>query len=427
MQTEISNVLAKLKELKIGASKIEADLSLANGVLGKTAKGIKGLSEENFKRVMNYFYEKTKDNNLVSETSKVEITEIETKVEEPTKMVVDSEGLKNIHKKVLTREVVDKINKDFGAGTLMTFGEKPNQSYDVISTGSLNLDVALGIGGLPRGRMVEIFGLESSGKTTIALYAIANAQKKGLRCLLVDAENSFDPEYAMTLGVNIDELDYCQPSYGEQGFEVADRMISSGKVGLVVIDSVAAMIPKAELEAGIGDNKMGLHARLMSQVCRKMVTSISKNEVLVIFINQIRNKIGVMFGNPEVVCGGMALQFYASVRLSVSRSLSNENSVMNGADKLGNLTSVKVIKNKCSIPFKTAKFNIIYGEGIDRLGEVVDLGVEFGIIKKSGSWFTVAADGVKLGQGKEAVKETLLSNPDLAEIIEKQILEKISN
>jgi recombination protein RecA len=321
------------------------------------------------------------------------------------------------------RELNARINKDFGEGTVMIFGDKPNQDYQVISTGSLQLDLALGIGGLPRGRIVEIFGMESSGKTTIALNVIANAQKLNLKCFLVDAENSFDPEYADALGVKVDELGYCQPSCGEEGLEVADRQISSGEIGVMVIDSVAALVPKAELEGQMGDSKMGLHARLMSQACRKMTASIAKTNTLCIFINQLRNKIGVMYGSPEVTTGGMALQFYSSIRLKITRSTSKENSVMNGNTTEGNKTSVKVIKNKCAPPFRSAEFYVLYGTGIDTLSEIIDLAVENKIIDKSGTWFSYK--GAKMGQGKTSVREVLESNPELTQEIKDILLKSI--
>jgi recombination protein RecA len=335
-------------------------------------------------------------------------------IEPKTKLVVEKSGLKlKPSDKIFAAatEAMDKINKDFGAGTVMFFGAKPETGYQTISTGSLLLNEALGIGGLPRGRIVEIFGWESSGKTTIALYAIADAQKQGLKCLLIDAENAFDPEYAAALGVDVDNLQYCQPSYGEEGLEVADRLMSSGQVDVIVIDSVAALVPKAELEGEMGDSKMGAHARLMSQSCRKMVGTIAKHNCLCIFINQFRHKIGVMMGNPEVTTGGMALQFYASVRLEVRRSTSNDNSIINNGIKEGNKTTVKVIKNKCAPPFRQAVFNIIYGQGIDTLEEIVDLAVDKGIVIKSGSWFSY--ENSKLGQGKDAVKQILNDNPEM--------------
>lgn len=407
MKDEILKIVVALKAMKISVSKIESDLGFSNGLIGKASKGNTTLSEEKFEKLKEYFTEKTG---------------VQSKPSVKTNLVVEKSGLKEkTSDEVLARmrAVNEKINKDFGAGTVMLFGDKSEKGYKVISTGSLLLDVALGIGGLPRGRMVEIFGLESSGKTTIALQVMANAQKQGLKCLLIDAENAFDPEYADALGLNVDELDYCQPSYGEQGFEVADRKIITGDYGVVVIDSVAAMIPKAELEGEMGDSKIGLHARLMSQVCRKLVNSVANTNTLVIFINQIRNKIGITYGSPEVTTGGMALQFYSSVRLHVSRSTTNENSVINNGVKEGNQVTVKVIKNKCAPPFRKAVFDIIYGKGVDLLGEIVDAGIGWGIIKKAGSWFSY--NGSQVGQGRDAVREFLNDNLEVAKAIEKQV------
>lgn len=375
----------------------------------------------------NKFDSKEESGIIHDEAAKYEDVEPLPKNTLRTKMVVDKKGLKIKPSNAITektREAMDKINKDHGAGTIMMFGERPDTSYQVISTGSLQLDHALGIGGLPRGRFVEIFGMESCGKTTIALHVIANAQKQKLKCLLIDAENSFDPEYADSIGVIVDELEYCQPSCGEQGLEVADKRISSGEIGLVVIDSVAALIPRAELEGAMGDSKMGLHARLMSQALRKLTSSIGKNNTLVIFINQIRNKIGVSFGNPEVTTGGMALQFYASVRMDVRRSTTNENSVMNGDRKEGNKTTVKVIKNKCAPPFRSAIFNIIYGKGIDRTNEIIDMAIELKIIEKAGSWFSY--NGAQIGQGKDSILSMFETSHKLEKEIEKKILEIIA-
>lgn len=356
---------------------------------------------------------------LITKYLPAEPNHIFDKVEEKTKLVVDEKGLKEKPVKMVVDETMNKINKDFGEGTLMYFGDKPDTDYKVISTGSLTLDDALGIGGLPLGRIVEIFGWESSGKTTLALNVIANAQKQGLKCLLVDAENAFDPEYAAALGVKVDELQYCQPSYGEQGLEVADRRMSDGKADIVVIDSVAALVPKSELEGEHGDSKMGLHARLMSQACRKMVGTIAKKNCLCIFINQFRHKIGVMYGSPDVTTGGNALQFYASIRLEVRRSTTEKNSVMNGDTKEGNQTTVKVIKNKCAPPFRQASFYIMYGTGIDNITELIELAVEKGIIEKSGSWFSYNGD--KLGQGTPAVKQLLTDTEDLRKEIEQKL------
>lgn len=339
-----------------------------------------------------------------------------------TKLVIDSSGLKekpSDEKIAALKAVVEKLNKDFGAGTIMRLGDKPDNNLQVVSSGSLGLDIALGVGGFPRGRIVEIYGLESSGKTTIAMHAIAEAQKLGLKCALIDAENSFDPEYATNLKINIDELFVSQPTCGEEGLEVADRLIASGGVGVVVIDSVAALIPKAEIEGQMGDNKMGLHARLMSQACRKMVASIAKTNTLCIFINQLRHKIGFVMGNPEITTGGLALQFYSSVRLEVRKSAI----LKDGEVSVGNKTKVKVAKNKVSPPFKIAEFDIIYGKGVDRLGEIVDIASAWGIITKAGTWFSYKES--KLGQGRDKAMETLSDNPEMIAEIEKLIYDKM--
>jgi recombination protein RecA len=317
------------------------------------------------------------------------------------------------------KELLESIDKDFGKGTLMRLGEKQSESIEVVKTGSIGLDRALGVGGLPKGRIIEIYGPESSGKTTVATHVIAEAQKQGLLCAIIDAEHAFDSPYAQALGVNVDDLYICQPDYGEQGLEVADRIISSGKFGVVVVDSVAALVPKAELEGQMGDSKMGLHARLMSQALRKITGSVSKTGTILIFINQLRDKIGVMFGSPETTTGGNALKFYASVRLDIRRSTTAVNSIMEGDVKVGNQTTVKVIKNKVAPPFTQAQFDIIYGEGIDHIGELLTYGVSSKIIEKSGSWFSYK--GSKIGQGKEAVKQFLKDNPEVMNEIEKQL------
>lgn len=314
-------------------------------------------------------------------------------------------------------KVIEQINKDMGKGTVMRLGEAQPEPVEAISTGSLGLDEALGIGGLPKGRVIEIFGPESSGKTTIATHVIAEAQKKGLLCAVIDAEHAFDSIYAEQLGVNVDDLFICQPDYGEQGLEVASRLIGSGNFGVVVVDSVAALVPKSELDGEMGDSKMGLHARLMSQALRILTGKVSQNGCLLIFINQLREKIGVMFGNPETTTGGNALKFYASVRLDVRRSTTAANSVMDGDTKIGNQTTVKVIKNKVAPPFKQAQFDIIYGEGIDYIGELLDKAVAKKVIEKSGSWYSYKGD--KLGQGREAIRELLRDNDELkSEVIE---------
>jgi len=310
---------------------------------------------------------------------------------------------------------LDKIEKDFGKGTIMKLGDQPKWDVSVIPSGSIALDYALGIGGYPRGRVVEIYGPESSGKTTLAIHAIAEAQKLGGIAAIIDAEHAFDRNYARQLGVNVDTLLISQPDNGEQALEVTDHLIRSGAIDIVVIDSVAALTPKAEIEGEMGDSKMGLQARLMSQALRKLTANISKTNTCCIFINQLREKIGVMFGNPETTTGGNALKFYASVRVDVRRTTQ----LKDGEDATGNHVRVKVVKNKMAPPFRKAEFDIIFGEGISLLGELIDLGVEFDIIKKSGSWFSYGE--TKIGQGRDAVKQILKDNPELKEEIEARV------
>jgi len=316
---------------------------------------------------------------------------------------------------------LDKLDKAYGKGTVMKMGDNIVENVEVISSGSLGLDYALGVGGYPRGRVVEIYGPESSGKTTLTLHAIAECQKVGGIAAFIDAEHAFDRYYAKNLGVNIDDLIISQPDHGEQALEIADNLIRSGAIDIVVVDSVAALTPKSEIEGEMGDSKMGLHARLMSQALRKLTSSISKTNCTVIFINQLREKIGIMFGNPETTTGGNALKFYASVRLDIRRStqIKDNNGVVTG-----NKTRVKVVKNKVAPPFKTVEFDIMYGIGISRIGELIDKGVESEIIAKSGSWFSY--DNTKLGQGRDAVKKLLDDNPELAEEIEEKIKTFIS-
>ncbi len=311
---------------------------------------------------------------------------------------------------------LDKLDKTYGKGTVMKMGDAPAQEIEIIPTGSLGLDIALGVGGYPRGRVVEIYGPESSGKTTLTLHAIAECQKKGGIAAFIDAEHAFDRYYAEKLGVDIENLIISQPDNGEQALEITDNLIRSGALDLIVIDSVAALTPKSEIEGEMGDSKMGLHARLMSQALRKLTASISKSNCTVYFVNQLREKIGVMFGNPEVTTGGNALKFYASIRLDIRRSTQIKDSE---GKVLGNKTRVKVVKNKVAPPFRLAEFDIMYGLGISKVGEIVDLGVNFEIIKKSGSWFSY--DDTKLGQGREAVKTLLLDNPELMEELEQKI------
>jgi recombination protein RecA len=310
---------------------------------------------------------------------------------------------------------LDKIEKDYGKGSVMMLGDKQKDKIDVISTGSIGLDVALGVGGLPAGRIVEIYGPESSGKTTIAIHTIAQAQKKGGICAIIDAEHAFDASYARKLGVDVDNLIISQPDYGEQGLEIADRLISSGAVDVVVIDSVAALVPKGELEGEMGESKMGLQARLMSQALRKLTATISRTGCCCIFINQLREKIGVMFGNPETTTGGNALKFYASVRLDIRRI----SQIKDGDVASGNRTRVKVVKNKVAPPFRQVEFDIIFGEGISKVGEIIDMGVELNILQKSGSWFSYNES--KMGQGRDAVKQFLMDNAEVMDEVEGKI------
>ncbi len=327
--------------------------------------------------------------------------------------------MSNAEKMKALKLTMDKIEKDFGKGSVMLMNERSQEPMEVVSTGSIGLDVALGVGGLPRGRIVEIYGPESSGKTTIATHVIAEAQKKGGMCAIVDAEHAFDSNYAQKLGVDVDNLLISQPDYGEQGLEIADRLILSGALDVIVIDSVAALVPKGELEGEMGDSKMGLQARLMSQALRKLTATISKTNTIRIFINQLREKIGVMFGNPETTTGGNALKFYSSVRLDIRRMAQ----IKDGEEAVGNRVKVKVVKNKVAPPFRSAEFDIVFGEGISKMGEIVDMGVELGIVQKSGSWFSYNSD--KLGQGRDTVKQLLHDNPELAGEIETKIREKI--
>ena len=315
---------------------------------------------------------------------------------------------------------LDKLDKTYGKGTVMKMGDSPDENVEAISSGSLGLDIALGVGGYPKGRVIEIYGPESSGKTTLTLHAIAECQKKGGIAAFIDAEHAFDRFYAENLGVDIENLIISQPDHGEQALEIADNLIRSGAIDMVIIDSVAALTPKSEIEGEMGDSKMGLHARLMSQALRKLTSSISKTNCTVIFINQLREKIGIMFGNPETTTGGNALKFYASIRLDIRRSTQIKSS---DGVVMGNKTRVKIVKNKVAPPFKLAEFDIMYGEGISKVGEIIDLAVEAEIINKSGSWFRY--DGTKLGQGRDAVKSLLKDNPDLMETLETKLKEII--
>lgn len=325
----------------------------------------------------------------------------------------------NAEKLKVLNSTLEKLEKTFGKGAIMKLGDSPVENIDVISTGSIGLDVALGVGGLPKGRVIEIFGPESSGKTTLALHAIAEAQKNGGIAAFIDAEHAFDRFYAEKLHVDTTELLVSQPDNGEQALEIADNLIRSGAIDIIVIDSVAALTPKSEIDGDMGDSKMGLQARLMSQALRKLTATISKTGCCCIFINQLRDKIGVMFGNPETTTGGNALKFYASVRLDIRRV----SQLKDGDVASGNHVRVKVIKNKVAPPFRQAEFDILFGEGISKVGEIIDLGVENNLIKKAGSWFSYG--DTKLGQGREAVKQLLLDNPDLADELETKLKEVI--
>ena len=322
---------------------------------------------------------------------------------------IDSEKLKAL------KTTLDKLDKDFGKGTIMMMGDKPKENIPIISSGSIGLDAALGIGGYPRGRIIEIYGPESSGKTTLAIHAIAEAQKQGGIAAMIDAEHAFDRFYAEKVGVNVNNLLISQPDSGEDALEIADQLIRSSAIDIVVIDSVAALTPKAEIEGEMGEKQMGLQARLMSQALRKLTASISKTHTTCIFINQLREKIGVMFGSPETTTGGNALKFYASIRLDIRKVTSNKD----GEEITGNHVRVKVVKNKLAPPFRKTEFDLVFGEGISKKGEIIDLGVEFGIVKKSGSWFSYG--DTKLGQGRDAVVKLLADNLELADELETKV------
>ena len=328
---------------------------------------------------------------------------------------VNDANASKLEKLKILQSTLDKIEKNYGKGSIMKLGDRPDENYEAISTGSISLDTALGIGGFPKGRIIEIYGPESSGKTTLAIHAIAESQKKGGIAAFIDAEHAFDPVYARKLGVDIDNLLVSQPDNGEQALEIADNLIRSGAIDIIVIDSVAALTPKAEIDGEMGDSKVGLHARLMSQALRKMTSTISKTGCCCIFINQLCEKIGVMFGNPETTTGGNALKFYASVRLDIRRV----QAIKDGDQNIGNRVKVKVVKNKVAPPFRTCEFDLMFGEGISKYGEIVDLGVETGIVKKSGSWFSYGE--TKLAQGREGVKALLRDNPELSDELESQI------
>ncbi|MBQ2302922.1 MAG: recombinase RecA [Bacteroidales bacterium] len=325
-----------------------------------------------------------------------------------------------LEKLKVLQAAISKIEKNYGKGSIMKLGDRAVEQVDTISTGSIALDSALGVGGFPKGRIIEIYGPESSGKTTLAIHAIAESQKNGGLAAFIDAEHAFDSNYAKKLGVDVDNLYISQPDNGEQALEIADNLISSGAVDIIVIDSVAALTPKSEIDGEMGDSKMGLHARLMSQALRKMTATISKTKCCCIFINQLRDKIGVMFGSPETTTGGNALKFYSSIRLDIRRI----QAIKDGENNIGNRVRVKIVKNKVAPPFRQVEFDLLFGQGISKMGEMVDIGVDAGIIKKSGSWFSYGE--TKLGQGREAVKQLLADNPELQEEITAQIKEYLT-
>ncbi len=323
-------------------------------------------------------------------------------------------------KKTALESAMKQIEKKYGAGAVMRLGENSSLKVDAISTGSLSLDIATGIGGLPKGRIVEIYGPESSGKTTLALHCIAEAQKAGGEAAFIDAEHALDPIYAANLGVDVDSLLVAQPDYGEQALEITEQLVSSGAVDIIVVDSVAALVPKSEIEGDMGDSHVGQHARLMSQALRKLAGTVNKTNCIIIFINQLREKIGVMYGNPEVTTGGRALKFYSSIRIDVRKG----EALKNGSEILGSRTKVKIVKNKVAPPFKSAEFDIMYGTGISKAGEILDMAVEFDIIHKGGSWFSYGEE--RLGQGRDNVKAMIKNDPEFAESLEKQIKEKMA-
>ena len=330
------------------------------------------------------------------------------------KEINDAEALRQEKLKIL-QSTLDKIEKTYGKGSIMRLGDQPLEQIDVISTGSIGLDAALGVGGFPRGRVIEIYGPESSGKTTLAIHAIAECQKAGGMAAFIDAEHAFDSTYAAKLGVDVENLYTAQPDNGEQALEIADNLIRSGAIDIIVIDSVAALTPKAEIDGDMGDSKVGLQARLMSQAMRKLTSAISKTNCCCIFINQLREKIGILFGNPETTTGGNALKFYASVRIDIRRT----QAIKDGDQNIGNRVKVRVVKNKVAPPFRQCEFDLMFGEGISKLGEIIDMGVEMDIVHKSGSWFSYG--DTKLAQGREALKQTLRDNPELADELEQKI------
>ena len=418
----MNNFLILLDKIDTPLSKLEKDLGVSNGLIGKIKKGLRNPSDELFEKLIEWCKKNSIDLTGI-ELSSLEQKEInEIKLDKSTKLVVEKSG--NLKEKPTNermdklRDLVKKINKDFGDNSLILCGDVEKKEYDVISSGSISLDSALGIGGFPQGRIVELYGQPSSGKSTIALQTVAEAQRKGLVVLYVDLENTFDEVYANALGINTSNLLLYQGGFAEDALEATHRVIESGIAGMVVIDSVAALVPKSENEGQSGDFKMGLVARIMSQFCRKISITAHKTNTLVMFINQLRMNIGTIgYGSPYTTAGGKALPFFASIRLDVSRISSNKD----GEEIVGNRTKVKVAKNKCSAPFKTAEFDIDFGTGISKEGEIIDMAVELGIIKKSGSWFKYNDESI--GQGRDTIKQLLIDNEELAN----EIYYKIKN
>lgn len=413
MNEKIDVILNELKEAGFATSKIEMELGFSNGLLGKARKGETNLSEDKFTALDNFYKINLPKLPVIEKENK---PAIDKSIIEKVKKSISTVP-KNTYEKLETLKLtIDKINKDFGEGSVMCMGDVVKKQDNVISTGSIALNEALGIGGLPCGRMIEIYGQESSGKTTLAIHVIVEAQRLGGRCAIVDAEQAFDPDYAEKLGVDLDRLEICQPDYGEQGLEIADRLIETKSFNVVIVDSVAALIPKRELEGEAGDSAMGRQALIMSQACRKMVASVAKTNTLLIWINQLRSRIGGMPNqSPWITTGGNALKFFCSVRLDIS-SIAK---LKDGEEIIGNRAKVKVVKNKMAPPFKNAEFDILFGLGIDKIGEIIDVASSLNIIKKSGSWFSYEES--KLGQGRESVRQLLKDHSELLSEIELKI------
>lgn len=406
---ELIEELKKIVENGTKKSDLEESIGLPKNSLSAVLGGYKDMPESWVPKIKQFL------SKPIAEPAPVELSETKVEATGELSLAPTPESLER------ARDAMEKINKDFGAGSIMCLGDKPMGNIEAIPTGSLGLDYALGIGGLPRGRIIEIYGPESSGKTTVALHVIAEAQKRGGNCAFIDIEHAFDESYAKTIGVKIDKLHFSQPDYGEQALEEADRLIVSGAFAVVVIDSVAALVPKGELEGEMGDSKMGLQARLMSQACRKLTGTISKTNTICIFINQLRATIGNPYQPQEITTGGNALKFYSSIRLDVRKMAQ----IKDGDEAIGNRVKVKVVKNKVAPPFKNCEYDLIFGQGIDKIGELVEMASNLNIIKKAGAWYSY--NDSKLGQGKDAAKQLLKDHPSLLEEITKLTKEKLKN